>query len=434
MQRQLSSRKVTRIALGLSILFLIIFAVMQSSLSGSSTSNPEAARVLVIANRNSPISLRVAQYYMHRRGIPGKHFLTLDVPDSTLVMPLETISYETYQKQVEQPLRTFLERNNLVNHIRYIVLTKGVPLRVMGVPYQLSTGEALTQNQSVDSTLAALDYKIAPIEIKDFEYKQSSGTEIYGKLTPNFYWRQTYPFEHQLTGGYLVTRLDGYTEKDARALVDRALTPRPSLSGSVLIDPSEHKLINPFKLVDIFDPKVCTPQIMPRCSPRPEAMIEANGEETDNDFRLSAQLTKAAFPNLKVVLAPPNTFATGQDLIGYMSWGSNDESFEVKNYHSLQFLPGAIADTVVSSSGRTFFPTPTGQSLIGDLITLKAGVTGIRGYVDEPELRGIGSPSVLFKSYLSGANLATAYYQSIRFVGWRDLVLGDPLATVAVDQ
>jgi hypothetical protein len=401
--------------------------------------DPEVDRVLVIANRNSPVSLRVAQYYQQRRGIPPNHFFTLDLPDSSLTPGLESISYATYQTQVEQPLRDFLTRKDWVNRIRYIVLTKGIPLRIKDIPYRLKSGEPLNQHQSIDSTLAALDYRVSPIEFKDMEYKELSGKEIFGLLTPNLYWRQGYPFEHQLTGGYLVNRLDGYSEADARALVDRALSPRPSLSGTVLIDPSgNHEHSNNPKIIDIYDPQSCKPktipQVLSQCIPQPRAMMEATGHDLNNDLRLGLPMLQASFSQLQMTLAPPQSFATGDDLMAYASWGSNDTSFDIEHYRNLKFRPGAIAETFVSTGARSFFPSSIGQSLIGDLMGHSGGVTGIRGYIEEPELQGMGSPMILFSRYFGGANLATAYYQSIRFVGWRDVVLGDPLATAIVKQ
>jgi hypothetical protein len=427
--------KAVLFALLLTLSGLITLGVTKLNWSGDLPVDPETQRVLVIANRNSPVSLRVGQYYQQRRGIPATNFLTLNLPDSNLTPAFESISYSTYQQQVEQPLRDFLARNSLVNRIRYIVLTKGIPLRIKDVPYRLNSGEALNQHQSIDSTLAALDYRVSPIELKDMEYKALTGKEIFGLLTPNLYWRQTVPFEHQLTGGYLVTRLDGYSEADARALVDRALSPRPSLVGTILIDPSgDHEHNNDPQLIDIYDPQSCTPQVIPQCNPLPKAMIESTGKDLNNDLRLSLPLMQKSFPNLQMTLAPTRSFATGHDLIAYASWGSNDESFQPKNYRSLRFRPGAIAETFVSSGARTFFPTATGQSQIGDLTAHQGGVTGIRGYIEEPELQGMGSPTILFSRYFGGANLATAYYQSIRFLGWRDVVLGDPLATAIVKQ
>jgi hypothetical protein len=77
------------------------------------------------------------------------------------------------------------------------------------------------------------------------------------------------------------------------------------------------------------------------------------------------------------------------DLMGYCSWGSNDPKFDEKGYLMLRFNPGAIAETAVSTSARTFLPTSGGQSLIADLI--HGRVTGVKGYCDEPLLQAIAS-------------------------------------------
>jgi hypothetical protein len=79
----------------------------------------------------------------------------------------------------------------------------------------------------------------------------------------------------------------------------------------------------------------------------------------------------------------------------------------------------------VSTSARTFLPTEGGQSLIADLV--HQGATGAKGYCDEPLLQAISSPSVLFERYSRGWTLAESFYAAARFVGWEDIVLGDPL-------
>ena len=112
--------------------------------------------------------------------------------------------------------------------------------------------------------------------------------------------------------------------------------------------------------------------------------------------------------------------------MGYASWGSNDGRFSIDNYKSIRFAPGALAETAVSTSGRTFLPTTGGQSLIADLID--ARVTGAKGYCDEPFLPAIASPTILFDRYTKGWTLAESFYAASRFVAWEDIVIGDPLA------
>ncbi len=89
------------------------------------------------------------------------------------------------------------------------------------------------------------------------------------------------------------------------------------------------------------------------------------------------------------------------------------------------FLPGSISDTAVSTSGRTFLPTSGGQSLVADLIA--HGLTAGKGYVGEPLLQGVASPSIALDRYHSGYSMAESLYAASRFTGWEDVVLGDPL-------
>jgi len=378
---------------------------------------PETARVIVLANGNSPVSLRIARYYLKRRQIPEGQLLVL--PLITTGPNAEAMTYFDYQAQIETPLRQFLQSQQLTDQIRYLVLTKGIPLRIFDVPHPLPTNLQYSQVQSVDATLAALDYKGKNLTLR-------TTNQLLGVVVPNFYWRQKYPFEHSLTGGYLVTRLDGFSETDALALVDRALVPRPRLTGNVLLDPARGDGTSLFPQPrDGYLP--CPPENIPNCLLPPQGV--SDGDYND-DLRLAQKLIKEQYPQLVVRLAAAKSFAAGTDLIGYISWGSNDEKFSAKTYQQLTFRPGAIVDTAVSTSARTLLPTKVGQSLIAQLLQGKKGVTGARGYTDEPYLLAVGSPSVLLDSYFSGANLATAYYSSTRYLGWRDIVLGDPLATV----
>jgi hypothetical protein len=51
----------------------------------------------------------------------------------------------------------------------------------------------------------------------------------------------------------------------------------------------------------------------------------------------------------------------------------------------------------------------------------------VKGYTDEPLLQAIASPSVTVARYTSGFTLAESFYAASRFVGWEDVVIGDPL-------
>ena len=75
-------------------------------------------------------------------------------------------------------------------------------------------------------------------------------------------------------------------------------------------------------------------------------------------------------------------------------------------------------------------PGSDGQSAIGDLIA--HGITGVKGYIDEPLLQAIASPSIALDRYTRGYTLAESLSAASRFVGWTDLIIGDPLYIIIV--
>jgi uncharacterized protein (TIGR03790 family) len=100
---------------------------------------------------------------------------------------------------------------------------------------------------------------------------------------------------------------------------------------------------------------------------------------------------------------------------------------------SMGWLPGAIAETAVSTGGRSFtWGTSYGQSLVADL--LEDGVSGVKGYVYEPYLTAVGRPSVLFDAYASGFGFAEANAMANLQIGWMGVVVGDPKMAPYADR
>ena len=89
------------------------------------------------------------------------------------------------------------------------------------------------------------------------------------------------------------------------------------------------------------------------------------------------------------------------------------------------WIDGSIAETAVSTGGRSFnWDTSYGQSLIADL--LEDGVSGAKGYVYEPYLTAVGSPSMLLSMYSSGFNLAESHAAANLQTSWMGVTIGDP--------
>jgi uncharacterized protein (TIGR03790 family) len=86
---------------------------------------PDRRNVAVVINEASPESKQIGEYYIKARGIPAANVVRLQTTTD------ETIQPGLYQTTIQAPIAAALLRTNAVDRILYIVLTKGVPLRVL---------------------------------------------------------------------------------------------------------------------------------------------------------------------------------------------------------------------------------------------------------------------------------------------------------------
>ena len=369
-----------------------------------------ASEVLLVRNENSPVSKSIAGDYASKRHV--RDVLSIRCQDSAVNTTNETIELAAYTLQIETPIRNYLLTHTNIN---FIVLTKGIPIRITRAAFgscdeHSQEPKEIRGHPSVDSYLAALDYTNLPGALKI----DITGSGAIGLAYSNRYWNATEPFSHSKFGGYLVTRLDGYTEADAKALTSRALEAEHGLvAGKILLD------VQPsFGLGDeASQPAPITGTVIARESPWNEYNADM---QNAHDL-----LVKRGIPDeldLNEMFVGNRT-----NLLGYFSWGSNDAKYSAAAYQTLFFAPGSFGDTAVSTSARTFLPTKGGQSLLVDLIA--HGLTCGKGYVDEPLLQANASPTIAMERYTSGYTMAESFYSASRFVCWEDIVVGDPLCT-----
>jgi uncharacterized protein (TIGR03790 family) len=351
-------------------------------------------RVLVIRNTNSAVSRAVADDYLARRGV--SNVLDIVVPDAGAKTQNESIAFADYLDKIDKPLRAYLSAHPGID---FIVMTKGVPLRLNGAQHLPS---------SLDSYVAALDYDKIPgairILVADPNYRAPDGGPFQGVSWSNRYWNSKKPFSHAEFGGYLVTRLDGYTQAEAIGLTTKSLAAEAAMNagkkptGQVLLDAdpgygngSTSNL--PYSVLKANPPVRDTSRI-----PR-----ESDYGDYNADMKLTVDTLKAH--GLTSILDNTDAFKGHlSGLMGYISWGSNDHHYDAAGYLSLGFADGGLAETAVSTSARTFLPTQGGQSLVADII--RGGATGMKGYSDEPFLQACASPSILYGRYASGWTLA----------------------------
>jgi uncharacterized protein (TIGR03790 family) len=403
---------------GLKMISVFVLLFVWSHIANASLRNPD--EVLLVWNANSPVSKAIAMDYASKRQVTN--MLAIECRDSAVSTENESIPLSDYQQFIEAPVREYLAVHT---NIDFIVLTKGVPIHItgafMGSSDQIKkavnvdaagahTPEPMrnVKRPSVDSTLAALDYTNLPGTL----VINITGSGAIGFAFSNRYWNATEPFSHRKFGGYLVARLDAYTEAGAEALVTQAMEAERGLTnGEVLFD------VQPiFGLGEkASQPSPITGTVILRESP---------WDEYNADMRHAHDVM--AQRGIADELDLSETFVGGRtNLLGYFSWGSNDARYSPQAYQTLLFAPGSISDTAVSTCARTFLPTHGGQSLLVDLIA--HGLTCGKGYVNEPLLQANASPTILMDRYTSGYTMAESFYAASRFVGWEDVIVGDPL-------
>ncbi len=357
--------------------WLLVFAGLMPAHAAAQN----GTNVLVVVNSASPASVRIGEYYSAARSVPEKQIVRLKASVA------ETIAREDFERTIEQPIAAWLSRHSLQDQILYIVLTKGVPLRIDG-----TAGREGTMS-SVDSELTLL-------------YRRLVGTRVavVGRVANPYFLNDAAvttakPFTRVSSDIYLVTRLDGYTAEDVIALIDRGRA--PAKDGTIVL----------------------------------ELPGSAASGITDRWLRETAERLQSMPGDRALLESTAAPALTTSPVLGYFSSGSNDPAVRTRRV-GLPFANGALAGMFVSTDGRTFVEPPAdwvpgaqaganAESLAGDLI--REGVTGIAANVAEPFLDATTRPQILFPAYLSGLNLAESYYLAMPFLGWQGIVVGDPL-------
>lgn len=361
-----------RVAFLITAVTLAILLVPTYSFAGGGPKN-----VLLVINDNSTISKSVGAYYQQKRDIPARNVCHIRCATT------EGTNKTDYDNNIAGPIRSFINANGIHDRIDYIVVTKGIPLYVSWKEKFL-----YSYYQSLTAMLTCLDDPAivdayynpygprasVPAPVKSFSHKMSLG----GK---NF---------------YTVTRLDARTEADIQRMIDDSVNARPN-KGLFLMDGQKTTFVTVNNLLKTANHN-----------------LQASGFTTYyNDADFDAKITE---------------FVGNQSgIMGYYSWGSNETgSFKPELYLSLRFAPGSIADSYVSTSGRSFTNAWTsGQSMVVDLIA--QGASGVNGYVTEPNVYTASYPNILFDRYTKGYNMGESFMAATPYLCWKSATAGDPL-------
>lgn len=353
-----------------------------------------AAGVVLLANADDPDSLRVAEHYASARGVPRANMVALPMPRS------ETISWAEFTQTIWEPLQRELTRAQWIDavpmrltdavgrtkravaghRISYLVVCRGVPLRIAHEPTLYEPVPAFTGNTIFRTNASSVDSELNLLANPNYAINA---------FVPNPLHRNDRPSRFERAAVVKVSRLDGPTAAEAMALVDRAIAAeRVGLQG--------------------------------------RAYVDLGGVHPDGDRWLEAvvrQLREQHFDT--EVDREPGTFAATARFdapVLYFGWHTSaiNGPFTLPGFH---FPPGAIALHIHSFSAQTLRSEQA--NWCGPLVA--RGVTATVGNVFEPYLQLTHRPDLLLRVLLAGGTFGDAVCYAQPALSWQTVAVGDPL-------
>lgn len=344
-----------------------------------------SANVLVVYNKNNAQSVALAQFYQTARGIPDANMLALDPPAAWTPDGNTTALIGDYTTYIYTPVTAAVATIKAAGgRIDYVVLCRNLPFNVVS--------ESITM--SVDGAL------MSPGGTPVGQNSDSVSNDFY-----NF--NGTFADYNAAGGGtipFLVSRLDGTGWNAARKLVTGAMAQRSRDIAVFLNDATSFTTSLQGNIVTALD---------------------VNGTST---------LLKAAGIPTQLVTSPFSTTRTF--LTGYFSYGRSDATYGDALLTLIRFRPGAIASFASAGSAIELRAAGAREGQVTTL--LDNGAVGTVGYTGSTtgtywyQLDGFPQPDIYLASYLiDGLDLADSFFASLNYVGYTQLLIGDPLCTFA---
>jgi uncharacterized protein (TIGR03790 family) len=229
-------------------------------------------------------------------------------------------------------------------------------------------------------TGAALDSELAMVNCGDYSLYKWQPNELKGDVT------------NSGSKTLIVSRLDGPTPDIACSLVDGAMiAEQMGLSGLACFD-SRGYTSGSKPGLDLYDVDIVT----------------AYRNFKDAGWKCILDRTESLFPVGK---------CDGTAI--YCGW------YSLKNYRpAFTFVPGAVGYHIASWEAVDMRNVESKQWVPG---LLSDGITATIGAVAEPYLQSFPLPSEFFASLLDGYSLGEAYFNTLPFNSWQQMLIGDPL-------
>lgn len=448
--------------------------------------------VLVIYDSRIPDSVQIAEHYAGSLAVAGPGRLgtklglrrgahTLDLATTGApLLPTGDLTHDAFEPDLRDRIQDHLLAAGLLDLVRVLVLTKGLPHRLLDTDQGVvgdNANQALTEYQtdldydaaSVESELTLLwqnlrdnvrsgrtwsdgiflnPYRYTTERILTFTNANTrTRKRVGGLVSPlGLGWEGiTSPTPAEvLTPGdlYLTARLDSRTVAEVLAMIDRAQDIVIDQAAAVIIlDESDSNGIADTLQsaaggeLDNFDLAA---------APSPRLVSAGDDYERARDALLASAWTATnvrynalAGPD-EFLVGPRINFSGGQVVTGPVALlaheGANHNGFppntaQVRYAESFTLADGSIFNTIESFNGRAFGTDlrAFGQEQLIDFIR-GGGTLGI-GHVWEPFAFTVPKNEALINAFLLGPlTWAEAAWAAIPQVSWMQIVVGDPLA------
>jgi uncharacterized protein (TIGR03790 family) len=363
-------------------IFIAVIAFISINAYGQPVSYDDVG---VIVNDNSQTSIDIANYFQAARNIPAQNMIHISAPTTE---DIDSLQFQQIRAQIE----SYLITNSLVDSLNYLVTTKGVPLKLYNYSSCVQSPVPGMSCGSFDSDLALILGSL------------SWGIGSQG-MVPNPYYSLDENFSRDSVGIYLVTRLDGYTKEDVFNLIDNS---GPNIGLDQQYDQAILDLNNTIGGGDsaYFADMVLQP---------------AFDTLTGNYWNATVDYYEPALTNQN-------------DVFAYMATGHGPFSGANLNYTWTQ---GAFGSLSTCNTAETFDATlnTANNFFLADLIA--QGCTAAHGHVNCIYFTQVLNFDILVDRYLDpnkNYNLAESYYMSERTLSWQTVIIGDPKASVYIDN
>lgn len=382
------------------------------------------ASVLVLHNALGPESIEIAEYYAEARDIPPGQLCRVSGVDPAAL----TISYTDFEAHIQTAFRDCMDTLPNPDEIDYIVVARGLPLRVdIESGFHTSLQAMLQVGHGIRTSDGS--------QIAGMPQAFSGGTayaSVYNPLWPGSGGTSVYPIENGAasrygTGSKLVT-----LETQPRAFSRTAVTDAGGfdLSGEMFLV-SRLDGFDSLDALDLVDRAIAGDGSFPEAPITCMAAADSARGARDPECAYVVQMLDGAGIAAQWIDVHDASLS-GVEMSAYLTGttslqGAIDGNTYVPGTFACNLTSyGAVPSNFVCDETETLCPESESQTSIARLV--RGGVTGAHGTVAEPLNNSFPGAGMLLL-YTMGYNMIESAQLTQAYLYWQNIYLGDPLTS-----